>query len=1476
MLEEQVRTLAAYAPTPIVSAIYARAVEGASLEARTHAQADRLSGAILFADVSGFTRLTEALTRQSSHGAEELTALLNLYFTRMIMLVESFRGEVFRFSGDALIALFHADDLPSTTSKDATLRAMFAAVDMQAAMVDFQNMSTSVGEASLALKIGIGAGEVLAAHVGGVFGRWEYLIAEDAIEQAANAENNARPGMVVLSPEAATLISYYEHETPACVIVKGDEDNTQDNQRTPCSPTPSSLSRPLRSLPPYLDWDSLSQEILEKVESLLRRYVPAAITARLVAGQHAWLADLRRMTVMFVGVSGLDYSSDYALESLQIFVEHAQKAIYRYEGSLNKIAVDDKGTILLILFGAPPLAHEDDPIRALACAKEFQQTFSANLGAQTRNLNVEQHKFQLHISIGITTDTVFAGPVGSPNHREYTVMGDAVNMASRLMQAAGAGGTLCDHATYTEVRKHWSLEVLSPLKLKGKAQPVRAYRFSGLRAVLAMDDESPLVGRERELTALRKHLQQVERGFGSVVSIIGEGGMGKTRLIHEFKGIVSQRDVPVKFVQGTAHSIGQQTPYLVWREVLVDYFDLEHIYATDERANRLIEKVRQLEPELEQRLPLLNELLDLHLPDTPATRGLSPRQRRDSLSFLVMQFLQVWARKSTLLVVLDDMHWGDSLSWELALDVARSVVQRPILLILCYRPLSAENGVWGKEKSASLNELTRMSQHDRLQIAPLNSSAVEKLASVYLDGSPIDSEIVTWLIERTQGNPFFLEETIRMLREQSALVQNEEGIWQFTGEQDITAIPSTLKGVIQSHLDRLKPSIQLTCKVASVVGRIFPARVVEGIHPVPEEVPHLNQHFDILAEQNITPIESYEPELRYQFKSALTQDVAYSSLLMTQRQALHQAVAEWYEREYASNLDPYVPLLADHYSRTEQWNRFIDFAERAGRLAATNYATAEALMYFSQTITLLQERPTLLPPQELVERQVHVLLARAEVYEHSSNTPLLERDLQELSRLVEELEDARYKILLQIRWARYYQAINNYGAADRATRLALNQARQLQDHQLLGESMNLLARNAELRANYPQALWWGLQALDYCREVDDKIGQAQSLNFLGIANAEMGDYVQASDYYNQALEIRRAIDDRWGEAHSLNQMGKLQGKLGKPLDGLKCYRQALEINRSIGNRSGEAFSLVNIGAVYRVLGDLGVAQAHQQEALAIWREIGNQYGEAMLLVDMSDVANAVGDFETAQQYATEGLGLARFLGNRHIEAHCLAKWGNAARELAALEQRQHAHAPDESPPVEESRDDTAAGTDPSLSMLAYEHHRAAYELARNMGLRRLEAYALHHLGEWEWEWGNPEIHVRAKAAADYWALAASIRQEIGELEFARATRVRQSHALAFLGDMEQARALVTEVWDVWGTFPPQGEDEDELREGYLSLYEVWMHFGEYDLALHALTWAYQLVQDRAMSISDAKLRETFLTRVSVNHAIMEAWDIVVE
>ncbi|HEX8135541.1 MAG TPA: adenylate/guanylate cyclase domain-containing protein, partial [Actinomycetes bacterium] len=447
------------------------------------------------ADLAGFTAITERLARQGPGGAEALSGLLNGAFGPLLAHVAETGGDVLKFAGDALLVCWPViGDDPAGLAL-ATRRAARCGQVMQATL---QGYAAAEG-IELSLRVGVGAGEVVLLDVGGELDRRELLVGGAAVPQTTAAVRDARPGQVVVAPPAWALLE----EVCAGERVAG---GVRLVSAPPIPPVEAGARLP----------------VPDGLEAALLPYLPRALLGSLRAGHHEWLAELRRVTLLFVNLPGLDHRA--ALERAQRAMHTLQTALYRYEGSINKLSVDDKGTTLVAALGLPPLAHEDDPARAVQAALAMRAGLTG-LGERA--------------AIGITTGRVFCGVVGDQRRREYTMLGAVVNLAARLMQAA-PGGILCDAATAQAAGTALIFEELPAMEVKGHADPVAVYRpRDGLvthPGPARRDPGGPLVGRTAERKRLAEQLRMlVQAGNGgpgqaSVVVIEGEAGIGKSRL----------------------------------------------------------------------------------------------------------------------------------------------------------------------------------------------------------------------------------------------------------------------------------------------------------------------------------------------------------------------------------------------------------------------------------------------------------------------------------------------------------------------------------------------------------------------------------------------------------------------------------------------------------------------------------------------------------------------------------------------------------------------------------------------------------------------------------------------------------------------------------------------------------------------------------------------------------------------------------
>jgi class 3 adenylate cyclase/tetratricopeptide (TPR) repeat protein len=886
--------------TPLVLSSYVAALAARRLVGRQEPlrkpAGEQFAAAVLFADISGFTALTERLARTGPGGVEELTELLNGCFGQLVQLVVDHGGDVVKFAGDALLALWPADEGLS----GVTARAASCGLAIQRVL---HASELAVGT-RLSVRVGIGAGKVSAAHLGGVRGRWEFVVGGPAVTQACGAEQLGRPGDVVLAAEAFDRVRDLCAGEPVPVGSGGSP-----GLRV-------TMVQPLAAATPLVN-----AAAAQVAGAALRGYVPGAILARLDAGQSAWLSELRHLSVLFLRLPELDDITPGMLRQANDLVREVQEALYEYEGSVNKLGVDDKGTTMVAAFGLPPVAHEDDPVRAVRAA--------LGIRAQLDRRGVRS-------AIGIATGRAFCGSVGSSLRREYTMIGGVVNLAARLMQTA-PDDLVCDAATEQVAKGKLAFEGLPPRRVKGWAEPVAVFRPGGLSRARA--PSRSLVGRTRERGQLVERLVALGAGHGGVLVIEGEAGIGKSRLLDEL--VEQAAGQPVWTLVGAADAIRTTTPYHAWRGVFELLFDLTDISAPGVRRTRVLDRLGG-RPDLMRLAPLLGDVLPLDLPQGELIGQLQGQVRADNTRRLLIGALRAASEQQPLLIVLEDAHWCDSASWALARLVSQQLSR--VLLVLALRPLA-------EPIPDEYQRLTRAPDAQQLHLDPLPADDVAALVRQRLGITSVSQPVADLIGERAGGNPFFTEELVYSLRD-TGVITVTNGTCRIAPGADLQdlSLPDTVQGVVLTRIDRLAPPQQLTLKVASVIGRSFAYRLLHDIHPIAADRPNLPGQLDGLQRRSLVLPDAPEPELAWMFKHVITRDVAYELMVRAQRRALHRAIAEWYEQHHAGELPRFYPLLAYHWSRTDEAAEAVKYQGLAGERALASGAYQEAVLFLTAAL----------------------------------------------------------------------------------------------------------------------------------------------------------------------------------------------------------------------------------------------------------------------------------------------------------------------------------------------------------------------------------------------------------------------------------------------------------------------------------------------------------------------------------------------
>jgi predicted ATPase/class 3 adenylate cyclase len=1197
-------------------------------------------GTLLFADISGFTAMANALSFPdgaadsavqvvNKEGTEELTGIVNDIFSTMLAVVDDCGGDLLTFGGDALLILF--------TGADHPLVAVRAAQQMLAAMEPFARTQTSRGLFPLRVHIGVNSGRFLAASVGrlwsteqGPTGR-EYVVTGRVVNDTARAEAVAERGQIALGP--GTLAAVRE-SCPELVVPTtngfgildgiGEQVTTAPLQTAEEPPSITSLGETawaLDQLAPYLPVGLLPKIVVNPTQPEIE-------------GEH------RLVTVLFANLLGMSEiveslgseGSDEAAAILDRYLSAMQEVVMRYEGTVNKVDLCDEGDKLMVIFGAPR-AHEDDPQRAVRAALEMQEAIRPFQEVPTL-----AGTFSLQQRIGIHTGTVFAGNVGSATRKEYTVMGDAVNLTARLMAAAEVGQILISPTTRRYLDAGFVCEDLIPIAIKGKPDSVPVCAALGLRRDEGQARRTarygPFVGRAEELARLKGIAGLVVGGQGQVVDIVGEAGVGKSRLVDEL--LAHANRVGMQVLRGECVSYGSTIPYLPWIAVLREFFSWQADDDPPARREKLRAGLAVVDAELVQWLPIVAGVLGLSEPDTRLTRSLDARLRKERFFDIVSRLLLAKTHQSPLLLLFEDLHWADPISLELLSHVTRNCDDDPLLLLAVHRP-ALDLTAW-----AELGHCTV------IQLAELDTKERDELISSLLNLPDLPSELRELILGRAQGNPFYIEEVVHVLVDRGYLLP-DGGRYRLVRELADVEIPDTVRGVVMSRIDSLDEGCRNVLKVAACIDRIFPYSVLHAIYPWPVLEDVLLRRLDTLEQVDLTPLESPEPNLRYQFKHVLTQEVAYESLSYARRRELHGLIGRHYEAAYADHLEETYDLLAYHYGRSAERAKALEYTFKAGDKAKAAFANDAAIGYYQDAIRLIElgRRQTTDDPQ-LANTYLNLADVQALVGQYERATEEYQAALEAGGMALSTEQRAR----IQRKAAMIFEKRGDYDVAlerllaasatletDPAGRTSRQMVRVLSD---LG-SVHMR------KGDYQEAIRLGKQALDVLDRLAEDHETLTSEGWvytnLGVVYTVLGDYRRAEGFYSRGLRAREQAGDLHGIVLSHNNLGTLARLQGDYERALAAYQRCLEMARRIGYAYFVAMAYNNMGICYQGMGRYAEAIARYQDSLAIREEIGDRAGIASCYTDLGIAYHHLGEYDRAREYHHSSLKIHQATGH---------------------------------------------------------------------------------------------------------------------------------------------------------------------------------------------------------------------------------------
>jgi class 3 adenylate cyclase/tetratricopeptide (TPR) repeat protein len=1008
-------------------------------------------------------------------------------------------------------------------------------------------------------------------------------------------------------------------------------------------------------------------------------YTPPYLAEKILTSRSALEGERKQVTVLFADLKGsmellADRDPEEARQLLDPVLERMMEAVHRYEGTVNQVMGDG----IMALFGAP-LAHEDHAVRACYAALAMQEALHhyADEVRRTQGLLVQMR-------VGLNSGEVVVRAIGSDLHMDYSAVGQTTHLAARMEQLAAPGSVLLTAATLRLVEGFVRVQALGPVPVKGLAEPVEVFELVGVTALrqrlqaAVAHGLSPFVGRQPEVAALQQALARAGAGQGQVVALIGEPGVGKSRLVYEF--LQSHHTQGWLRLESSSVSYGKATAYLPVCDLLKAYCRIEDRDDLRTVRAKVTGQLLTLDDALQDTVPAVLALFEALPPDS-SFLSLDPLQRRCRTLEALKRMLLRESQVQPLLLVFEDLHWIDSETQAVLDSLVESLPTARVLLLVNYRPEYQHS--WSSKTS-----------YTQIRLDPLPEASAESLLQALLGPDPGLLPLSQLLIGRTQGNPFFLEESVRTLVETGVLV-GERGAYHLAQLRDTMHVPPTVQAMLAARIDRLPPEDKRLLQTAAVIGTEVPGPLLQAIADMPDAA--LYRSLAQLQAAELLYETSLFPERASTFKHALTHEVAYGSLLHERRRVLHARIVVALEALAGDRVDDQVERLAQHALRGEVWDKAVTYCQQAGARAYDRVAYPEAVAYFDHA-------------------------------------------LQALAHLPEDANTRALAIELRLALDRPLDALGAYGRCLALLGEAEALARALTERVWLGRVLARMANVLRETGDLDGAMAAGQQALALASELGESALQMRASYSLGLVYRALGDFSRSAELLRRSMEVANResgtpntdwrIRTQASLALTLSALGAfaegrrhgeealrlatLEGR-GAPLvaaygflgllylaqgdreHAIRVLEPGLALCRTSGNRDWLQMIAAGLGYAAALHGRLAEGRALLEEAISESDRTGVR--NAYWVTRLSEVCRLAGHREEAWQHACQALDLARQQKARWDEAHALHQLGVV-----------HAHA-----------------VSPDVAQ-AEAHYQQALAQADALGIRPLQAHCHRGLG----------------------------------------------------------------------------------------------------------------------------------------------------
>ena len=1134
------------------------------------------TGTVVFVDISGFTKLSEGLAKHGKVGAEELTATIGTCFVALLDLAVAYGGRLLKFGGDALLLYFSGDA--------HEVRGCRAAVEMRRALRTVGRLTVLGQKVQLRMSVGVHSGEFHFFMVGG--SHRELMVTGPGASTTVTMEGTADAGQIVVSPATASALRpglVGEAKGPGFLLKRAPE-------------------VPADSFVPF-------EEIDRRAD--VASGIPVALRDTLLARHQD--PEHRRVTVAFIHFDGTDdliaeHGAAEAADQLDELVRCVQAAADRNQVTFLATDVDHDGGKIILTAGAPS-TFGDDEHRMLLTVREVMDAGN-----------------RLAIRIGVNRGAVFVGEIGPPYRRTFTVMGDAVNLSARLMAKAAPGQVVVAPEVLSRSRTSFATDELEPFLVKGKAKPVRAFLLGAAEGEQEVGPTEliPFVGHAEELAILEALATAAAAGSGRMVEVVGEPGVGKTRLVDEVRARFADRPQ----LSASCQLYDASTPYLVVRRMLRQLLDLPQQGKDAAVAARFLDTVAARAPDVLPWAPLIAQAVGVPVPDTDETRELDDDYRRPRLAQAVLELLAGILPASGL-VCIDDAHFMDEASADLFAHLAEAAPASAWLTVVARRPV--DTGFVAPEEFAA-----------RVELGPMPASEALEFARVVADGAPLTHRQLETVVERSGGNPLFLRELV------AATVEGG----------DVDELPDTIDDVVAARIDSLPSDDRYLLRRLAVLGQSFPLDLARDVI---DDLPHSSD--PVWADLDEFLVRDGGGTVG--FRNVLLRDSAYDGLSFRQRRRIHNKAADTIRKTTWDGGDTQPEILSFHYLNGQRYDEAWDYSLMAAERAKGVHAYFEAADFFERALVAGRRIQTV-TRWELVRAYEELGDARSRTGTYAMAAAAYRAARRQVGGDVV----AEARVILKL--AKVQGWLDRYATALRWITKGL---RLLDDRtgdeaaRVRADLLSWYGRFCQEAGHHTRAIDWCTRAIAEAEAAGELPALAEALRVRDWASMELG---RLSDPANseRALAIYEELDDLHGQANTNNLLGMYAYWRGDWSGALDYYRRCMAIDQRTGNPVNVAFQRYNIGEIALDQGRLDEAEAQFRDAVSEWRAAGYRSGVATASAMLGRVAAGRGDFAEALALFDTALEEVRAIGSnaealeilaRVAECHLLA--GDVERAL---------------------------------------------------------------------------------------------------------------------------------------------------------------------------------------------------------------------